>query len=185
MHEKTHEGNRESWTDGTPPPAEGGVGGFISHSEPVQDEPKPCGLLSDIGLTCERDAEHDGQHESREQGCHAAWGKGYTPTPVQDERTALKEGKLQLELVDLDFVEDMARQLHAGLVPPRVADGWRELDPREWVRKYRGAVLRHLVCASREFGAVDPDTGATHWAGVAVNAMICAVLEASALKREG
>ena len=32
-HERTRENQRDLWTDGTPPPDEGGVGGFISYSE--------------------------------------------------------------------------------------------------------------------------------------------------------
>ena len=120
---------------------------------------------------CVQGSRHDGP-------CHIP------PFDDADDHGAMKEGKLQLELIDLEFVADMARQLQAGLVSPRVADGWRELDPEVYVRKYRGAVLRHLVAASHHFGAVDSQTGATHWAGVAVNAMICGVLEHMALTGE-
>lgn len=85
-----------------------------------------------------------------------------------------------MELVDLDFVADMAKQLQAGLKGDRVPDGWRTLNPDKWLPSYRGAVLRHLRHAHgmRVNGpALDPETKASHWAGVAVNAMICWYLE--------
>ena len=98
---------------------------------------------------------------------------------------AMKAGKLQLELIDLAFVADMAKQLQAGNVGDRVPNDWRELDPAVWVDKYRGALMRHLVAADAEPNAIDPKTGATHWAAVAVNAMICGVLERIALSKGG
>ncbi len=97
---------------------------------------------------------------------------------VGESRTAMKDGKLQMELVDLDFVADMALQLQAGLKGDRVPDGWKKLDPVKYLPKYRGAVLRHLRAAHTP-GATDPETKASHWAAVAVNAMICFWLERS------
>lgn len=89
------------------------------------------------------------------------------------ERAGYKEGKIMLELVDLDFVVDMARQFTAGLKGERVPNGWHKLDPTKWRELCAGAALRHMAEARRELGAVDPETGATHWAAVAVNAMMC------------
>jgi hypothetical protein len=89
-----------------------------------------------------------------------------------------KTGKTPFELLDLPFVGAMARQLGGGLARPgRVADGWKDLDPAEWLPKYRAAALRHLLDAER-VGARDPESGESHYAAVAVNAMICAYLEA-------
>ncbi len=90
--------------------------------------------------------------------------------------TAMKDGKLQMELVDLDFVADMSLQLMGGLKGDRQPDDWKKLDPVKYLPKYRGAVLRHLRAAHTP-GATDPETGASHWAAVAVNAMICWGLE--------
>jgi len=142
---------------------------------------------------CELDDGHAQPHKHTEGNTVHQWAQpfephpagvhdGWPPEPVHDDaRAAMKSGKLMLELIDLEFVADMARQLQAGLVGERVPDGWRKLDPELWVRKYRGALLRHLVATERGPGAIDERTGATHWAGVAVNAMICGVLERIAL----
>lgn len=105
------------------------------------------------------------------------------PDDELEPDTAMKDGKLQMELVDLDFVADMALQLQAGLKGDRQPDDWKKLDPVKYLPKYRGAVLRHLRAAHTQ-GAVDPDTGASHWAAVAVNAMICFWLERSGGKAE-
>jgi hypothetical protein len=90
------------------------------------------------------------------------------------EKAAGKTDVVMLELVDLEFVTDMALQLTAGLKRPgRQPNGWQDLDPRKWRDKCAGAALRHMTAARRGFGEIDPETGATHWGAVAVNAMMC------------
>ena len=152
--------------DGTHP----GVHSHTSdHGRKVQswgNPDAPCDFIDDKNRKCDRELGHEGIHIIDKM--HLMGG---------DDHGAMKDGKLMLELVDLEFVADMARQLQAGLVGDRVPDGWRKLDPATWLPKYRGALLRHLVAAQRGPGAIDEQTGATHWAGVAVNAMICGVLE--------
>ena len=101
---------------------------------------------------------------------------------AQDASRAAKSGKTPFELVDLQFVGAMARQLGTGLVKAgRVADGWRDLDPATYLPLYRAALLRHVVGA--EQSDVDPETGESHYAGIAVNAMICAVFERTLAER--
>ena len=96
---------------------------------------------------------------------------------AQDASRAAKNGKTPFELVDLQFIASMARQLGAGLDKAgRVADGWRTLDPADWLLAYRAAMLRHVVACDTPH-AVDRETGEPHYAAVAVNAMICCVFE--------
>ena len=88
-----------------------------------------------------------------------------------------KDGKAPFELIDLPFLESMAKQLQAGLdKADRVPDGWKQLDPSAYLPKYRAALMRHWVRTDEPF-AIDHETGQTHWAAIAVNAMICAYFE--------
>lgn len=94
-----------------------------------------------------------------------------------------KLGKARIDLVDLPFVESMARVLEAGLRKAgRVPDGWKALDPATRLHEYRAALLRHAVATDSPH-AVEPESGESHYAAVAVNAMICAYLEAG-LRRQ-
>ena len=116
-------------------------------------------------------------------GVPSAWGDIDGESPQQrpgvhiDNRTRAKLEKPRMELVDLEFVADMAKQFSAGLTDGRKPNDWQKLDPAEWLDHYAGAVLRHTLAARLQRGAVDPDTGATEWAAVADNALICWWLE--------
>ncbi len=121
---------------------------------------------------CDLAVGHEGPHKHHDVDHIAMW------STLPD--TAMKKDKLMMELVDLEFVADMARQLQGGLVGDRVPNGWKDLDPLEYRDRYIGAVMRHMAAAQTAPGTRDPNTGATHWAAVAVNAMILWYFERAA-----
>ena len=68
----------------------------------------------------------------------------------------------------------MRLQLTKGLEQPgREPNSWQKLDPDKYREACAGAALRHMTAARRGVGVLDPETGATEWAAVAVNAMMC------------
>lgn len=121
--------------------------------------------VSEGGLRCLLDEGHAAPHEFDFVPKTAP-----TAEHVSNERT--KAGKPRLELVDLDFVAEMARQFEGGLKGDRKPNDWQKLDPAEWRDQYVGAVLRHVRAARKGVAVTDPETGASEWAAVAVNALI-------------
>lgn len=91
--------------------------------------------------------------------------------------TPSKNGKTPFQLLDLPFLGSMARVLGKGLLKAaRKPDDWKLLDPIGWLQEYRGALLRHVEL-SDEVNAIDPESGESHYAAIAVNAMVCAYFE--------
>ncbi len=88
------------------------------------------------------------------------------------ESVAHKDGKVPMELIDLDFIHDVAKQFLGGLVNGRKPDGWKELDPAVYRAKCYGAALRHMRLARRGRRELDSATGATHLAAVVANMMM-------------
>ncbi len=154
----------------------------------------PCGAVFDPtgeALTdrdpCVRLAGHVGEHTDRSG---ITWtdideGDGPEPghfgTPARQDpnegETEAKLDKVRMELIDLNFVADMAQQLQKGIRANRVPWGWTQYDPKEFVPLLRGSILRHLRATETGLLAKDSDTGASHWAAIAVNAMMCWGLE--------
>ncbi len=124
------------------------------------------------GMICDLPGGHTEPHVHRVGSIANHWSRE-TDAVATAVRAGYKSGKVMMELVDLDFVMDMGLQLTEGLSGERVPNGWHDLPPAEWRDKCAGAALRHMAAARRQPGARDPQTGATHWAGVAVNAMMC------------
>ncbi len=92
--------------------------------------------------------------------------------PRTADSVAFKEGKVPMELIDLDFVHDIAKQFLGGLVGGRKPDGWKELDPAVYREKCYGAALRHIRLARRGNRELDSTTKATHLAAVCANMMM-------------
>ncbi len=130
---------------------------------------------ANIAYCCLGPAGHTGVHYN---GCGVTWAE--VPSDTADPNAGeaeTKHGKVRMELIDLNFVRDMAKQVQYGIRGTRVPWGWTLYDPDEWVPLLRGSILRHLTAAQEETLAKDSDTGASHWAAIAVNAMMCFGLE--------
>ncbi len=104
------------------------------------------------------------------------FGTPETQDPNEGE-TEAKHEKIRMELIDLNFVADMATQLQKGIRANRVPWGWTQYDPKKFVPLLRGSILRHLRATETGLLAKDSDTEASHWAAIAVNAMMCWGLE--------
>ena len=88
--------------------------------------------------------------------------------------------KPKMALVDIVFVELMAKMLQDGLKDGRRPNGWMDLNPTdEVILEYRSALLRHYKAAVVTW---NPGEEIEHLAAVANNAMILTYLVA---KRAG
>ncbi len=125
---------------------------------------------------CELTTGHSSDHQA---GGYTFW-LAEPETQKQDPNegeTEAKLDKIRMELIDLNFVADMATQLQKGIRAKRVPWGWTQYDPEEFVPLLRGSFLRHLRATETGLLAKDSDTEASHWAAIAVNAMMCWGLE--------
>jgi len=82
-------------------------------------------------------------------------------------------GKLRMELVDSNFVEEVAEVLSYGAIK-YADDSWQLLENAE--QRYKGALLRHLYAYLRG-ELVDDESGLNHLQHLATNVMFLSYFE--------
>jgi hypothetical protein len=92
-------------------------------------------------------------------------------TKDQDNRTAKADaGKLDLTLVPLQIIEDIAEVREYGNKKYHDPDSWKTVD----IRRYRAALFRHFIEYLRDPQGVDKESGIPHYKHMACNmAFIC------------
>lgn len=118
-------------------------------------------------------------HQGREALSYERWRAHFKPEERRVEIPASPGGgrkddadKAPLDLLPWDALEPVARVLGFG-AEKYGRSNWRGLEPH----RVEGALLRHLA-AHRRGEASDPDTGESHLAHLACNALFLLALEA-------
>lgn len=79
-------------------------------------------------------------------------------------------GKLDLTLVPLQIIEDVAEVREYGNRKYGDPDNWKTVD----IQRYRAALFRHLLAYLRDPDGVDKESGISHYKHMACNmAFIC------------
>lgn len=80
------------------------------------------------------------------------------------------EGKLQISLVPMQIVRDIAEVRGFGLIKYSDPDNWKKVEKQ----RYIDAMLRHLLAYLEDTDGVDEESGIKHYKHVACNlAFIC------------
>lgn len=91
---------------------------------------------------------------------------------VKDETQTAKAdaGKLDLTLVPLQIIEDIAEVREYGNKKYHDPDNWKTVDKQ----RYRAALFRHLIAYLRDPDGVDEESGIKHYKHMACNmAFLC------------
>lgn len=79
-------------------------------------------------------------------------------------------GKLDLTLVPLQIIEDIAEVREYGNKKYHDPDNWKTVDKQ----RYRAALFRHLIAYLRDPDGVDEESGIKHYKHMACNmAFLC------------
>lgn len=85
-------------------------------------------------------------------------------------------GKLDLTLVPLQIIEDIAEVREYGNKKYGDPDNWKTVE----INRYRAALFRHFLAYLRDHDAVDKESGIKHYKHMACNmAFICEMEEES------
>lgn len=79
----------------------------------------------------------------------------------------LDQGKVRMELLPLDALEEVAKVLTFGAIK-YTDNGWQEVE--DGYERYKGALLRHLTAISKG-EEYDPESGLLHESHVACCAL--------------
>lgn len=111
-------------------------------------------------------------HDARCATCSTAFDN-WEPKPITrpSSQTAKADaGKLDLTLVPLQMIEDVAEVREYGNKKYGDPDNWKTVD----IQRYRAALFRHLLAYLRDPDGVDAESGIKHYKHMACNmAFIC------------
>lgn len=83
-------------------------------------------------------------------------------------------GKLELDLVPVQIVRDIAQVRMYGTAKYHDPDNWRKVD----LRRYINALLRHTLAFIEDPDSVDEESGIHHYKHMACNmAFICQIMK--------
>ena len=89
---------------------------------------------------------------------------------TDDQAAKADAGKLQMHLVPLQILREIAAVRMYGNVKYGDPENWRQVEPV----RYRDALFRHLIEYMVDPQSVDPESGLTHLAHIACNvAFLC------------
>lgn len=89
---------------------------------------------------------------------------------VNSQAAKADDGKLDLTLVPLQIIEDIAEVRMYGNKKYGDPDNWKTVD----IKRYRAALFRHLIAYLRDPEGVDEESGIPHYKHMACNmAFIC------------
>lgn len=93
---------------------------------------------------------------------------------MRDQTAKADAGKLQLTLVPMQIVKDIARVRMYGVQKYRDPDNWKRVEPE----RYRDALMRHLIAYTEDPASVDEESGLPHlWHAACNIAFLCAMEE--------
>lgn len=83
-------------------------------------------------------------------------------------------GKLELDLVPVQIVRDIAQVRMYGTAKYHDPDNWRKVE----LRRYINALLRHTLAFIEDTDSVDEESGIPHYKHMACNmAFICQIMK--------
>lgn len=83
-------------------------------------------------------------------------------------------GKLELDLVPMQIVKDIAEIRMYGNRKYGDPDNWKQVE----MRRYVNAMLRHMTAFVEDYNSVDEESGLPHYKHIACNmAFICHMME--------
>lgn len=97
-------------------------------------------------------------------------------TAIEEETQAAKAdaGKLELDLVPMQIVKDIAEIRMYGNRKYGNPDNWKQVE----MRRYVNAMLRHMTAFVEDYNSVDEESGLEHYKHLACNvAFICYMME--------
>lgn len=96
---------------------------------------------------------------------------------MQPDQTAKHDtGKLQLTLVPVQIIRDIAEVRAYGNRKYGDPENWRSVEPR----RYMDALFRHMLAFVEDTGSLDEESGIPHYKHMACNmAFLCEMLRGS------
>jgi len=93
---------------------------------------------------------------------------------MTDQTIKADAGKLQIHLVPMQIVKDIAQVRMYGIDKYGDTDSWQRVE----LTRYIDAMLRHTLDFLADPGGKDPESGIQHYKHMACNmAFICALME--------
>lgn len=93
-----------------------------------------------------------------------------------DQKIKSDAGKLELRLVPVQIVRDIARVRMYGNKKYGDSESWRSVEPE----RYIDALLRHTLAFLEDPYGIDPESGIEHYKHMACNmAFLCEILKRS------
>ena len=107
------------------------------------------------------------------ENCKKCWDREFIP-PAGERSTTYKhdDGKLRIDLVTPNIIEQIAKVRTFGVSKYGDNDGWKKVG----IKRYEAALLRHLN-EYRKGNLIDEESGLPHLAHVACNLMFIMDLE--------
>lgn len=95
---------------------------------------------------------------------------------MTDQTAKADAGKLQLTLVPLEAIEDIAEVRGYGNKKYHDPNNWKQVE----VERYRDALFRHLIAYLRDPQGKDEESGLEHYKHLICNAAFICALERKA-----
>lgn len=107
--------------------------------------------------------------------CKECWGREYVEYKTKAPQSAKADaGKLELDLVPVQILRDIAQVRMYGNAKYGDPDNWKTVE----LRRYINALLRHLLAFLEEHDSKDEESGIEHYKHMACNmAFICHMMK--------
>lgn len=134
-----------------------------------------CGCPHEYGLV---DPENFREYCS-EHHCWECWGREYVEhqtkaEPERGQEAKADAGKVELDLVPVQILRDIAQVRMYGNAKYGDPDNWKTVE----MRRYINALLRHLLAFLEDHGSKDEESGIEHYKHMACNmAFICDMMK--------
>ena len=101
-------------------------------------------------------------------------GRQVCPVCIDKSQEAKADGgKLELDLVPIELIEDVAIIRMYGTQKYGDSENWKKVE----LRRYVNALFRHFLAFLRDHNSVDEESGLPHYKHMACNmAFICAMM---------
>ena len=111
--------------------------------------------------------------------CDECWSREYLEwetkaEPERSQEAKADAGKLELDLVPVQILRDIAQVRMYGNAKYGDPDNWKTVE----LRRYINALLRHLLAFLEDHGSKDEESGIEHYKHMACNmAFICDMMK--------
>lgn len=116
----------------------------------------------------------------KDHHCEECWGREYVEyeaeaEPEHSQEAKADAGKLELDLVPVQILRDIAQVRMYGNAKYGNPDNWKTVE----MRRYINALLRHLLAFLEDHNSKDEESGIEHYKHMACNmAFICEMMRA-------